>query len=312
MIIFYYGTDDYRLHVELKKMRLLNAGNFIVLDGGNLNAPSELDKALKNDSLFDSKRSVILKDAFVDKKVSQEVAGVIKKNNLVNDGNISLLVIGKGSEKDLSSKHKELWSLLKTKDNVTKAFDALTGAKLARWVEDELLERGCRISSGALGLLIETAGTDSYTLSQEIEKLANFKRTGTVGEYDVNFLVKGNIELNTFNLVDAFAERNKTRAFELLYQSLKSGNDPFMIFGALTYQFRNILMVSDLAARTSTDISAKTGLHPYVIKKSLSQAKSFTSDKLKEIHSKLHLMDISSKSGKIDITLALNQFLLSL
>ena len=82
----------------------------------------------------------------------------------------------------------------------------------------------------------------------------------------------------------------------------------------LVYQFRNLLRVKDLAknAVPYAEIIKKTGLNPYVVKKTYEQCKKYELDELKNEVAELSRLDLAAKNGEIDMTGGLYQFVFSL
>ena len=70
----------------------------------------------------------------------------------------------------------------------------------------------------------------------------------------------------------------------------------------LVYQIRTLLKLKDLLEKKVSyhNLAQKTGLHPYVIKKSSWQLKNFSLDQLKKIYQKLLQIDTRLKTGQID------------
>ncbi|MDP1884481.1 MAG: DNA polymerase III subunit delta, partial [Candidatus Moranbacteria bacterium] len=98
-------------------------------------------------------------------------------------------------------------------------------------------------------------------------------------------------------------------------EHLKKGDDPFYVFSMYVYQFRIILKVADLDGQYHGNdyaIAQASGLHPFVVKKSLSQVRNFPMAKLKEIYQKLSDLDTQIKTGRIDIRVALDKFIVEL
>jgi len=131
---------------------------------------------------------------------------------------------------------------------------------------------------------------------------------------DVELMVGPNISSNIFEIIDAIAEKNQRRALKTLYSNLENGVDPYYIFSMIVYQFRNLLKVKELVknALPYTSIVKKTGLHPYVVKKTFEQCKRFDLEELKRLFNQLARLDIETKSGKIDMTEGLYGFVFSL
>jgi DNA polymerase-3 subunit delta len=68
----------------------------------------------------------------------------------------------------------------------------------------------------------------------------------------------------------------------------------------VNYQFRNVLNIKDLIEKRYSFplISQKSGLHPYVVRKTYYQAQNFSLDNLKKIYQKIFQTDIDVKTGK--------------
>ena len=81
------------------------------------------------------------------------------------------------------------------------------------------------------------------------------------------------------------------------------------------YQFRNLLKIGEYywkGVSNNLDISKKTGIHPFVVQKTLPQLRGFTPSRLKELFCHLQKIDLESKTGKLNINLALDKFLVEL
>jgi DNA polymerase-3 subunit delta len=76
------------------------------------------------------------------------------------------------------------------------------------------------------------------------------------------------------------------------------------------YQFRNLVKVKPLSEKgmPQAEIATKLKMHPFVVRKSLDQARNFSWPKLKSLYNELCEIDFASKSGKTDIALALDKF----
>jgi DNA polymerase III subunit delta len=131
----------------------------------------------------------------------------------------------------------------------------------------------------------------------------------------VELLVKANLAGNIFEMIDALGNKNKKAALKLLHRHLKNGEDPFYIFSMFVYQFRNLLKVADYKENgglAEKEIANASKLHPFVVKKSLNQINNFSLDRLKKVYQKLGNLDLKIKTGKIDIKLALDKFIVEL
>jgi len=341
MIIFLYGRDSYRLKQNLDKIiaeyRKKNSGiGFSVLDFES-NAPTgrkqrieDLINLARTASFFNEKRLIILKNAF---SAGEELAGLIKDWKLAEDKQ-RILVFAENTDKgELAKRGKKLFGLLSAEPNIVKSFEPLEGKRLENWVREEIESAGGKIEPLALKKLISFTATPTtkndppdasnvWRLKQEIDKLINYKlaadynpsRGKSINIADVESLVGPNATLNIFEVVDTLAGKNRPRAITTIYNHLEYGADPYYIFSMIVYQFRNLLRVKSLAqnAVPYADIVKKTGLHPYVARKTYEQCKQFTFNELKQLFTRLAQLDVSAKSGGIDMAEGLYRFTFSL
>jgi DNA polymerase-3 subunit delta len=336
MIIFLYGRDSYRLKQNLDKIaaeyRKKNTGMaFSVLDFAPDASVSprqqlgELTDLIRTVSFFDEKRLIILKNAFL---AGKEIDDLIKEWGLGADKQRILVFAENSEEKELSKKDRKLFNLLSAKPNIAKSFELLAGKQLENWAKKEIESLGGKIEPLALKKLISYVvippakneppdPSSTWRLKQEIDKLANYCRginnKQAISAKEVDLLVAPKINLNIFETIDALANRDKGKTMALLNKHLQAGEDPHHLFSMIVYQFRNLLRVKDLLAEyTPTEgIIKKTGLHPFVVRKTIEQAKKFELEELKRKFTRLADYDIAIKNGGIDVADCLYQIALN-
>jgi len=156
--------------------------------------------------------------------------------------------------------------------------------------------------------LIEYIGNDLWQMSNEIKKLASFKNNKTLRIEDIELLVRSKIETDIFKTIDAIAEKNKKQALNLFHKHLEKGDSPLYLLSMINYQFRNLLIVKDLIEKHKPYdvILKKSGLHPFVVKKSYYQSQRFTFQELKKIFQKIFKADLDIKTGRIQPEIALD------
>ncbi len=324
MIIFLFGEDNFRTHQKILEFK----NKFLQSDksGSGLSAFDFQEKisagkvidVLNLPNLLAPKRLVMVKNIISlgpldDQK---EMLEYLKKNikNLESDKDLIIVFW----EMTTPSKANALNKFLQSKEGIKKQnFEKLSGAKLNQWILKRMMELDleAKISQSALDKLILYVGGDTNVLDKEIQKLVNFSSGKIITDSDVEELVKANLDNNIFATIDALGQNNKKEALKLLHRHLEKGDDPFYIFSMFVYQFRNLLKVADFRERGMNDerqISAKTKLHPYVVKKSLMQIRSLSFPKLKQIYGNLSEMDFQVKTGKMGIEMALDKFIAEL
>lgn len=319
MIIFLYGPDTYRLKqneetvIESYLKKYSSGINLFKFDFVSDASLEKCEDAIKSNSFFDEVKLIVLKGAFVRKTDSGRIEDLIGTYNLTKEKKVVLLFIENEAEKDLVSRNDKLFKLLSGKDSVVRDFKFLQGDKLIKFVKNEFAARRCSIEPRAVAQLISTVGNDSWALVNEINKLCNFKRTGVVTSQDVALLSFKKENLNIFDFVDAVAGKDKTKAYELIYREIEDGRDPYYLLTMIIYSFRSLLTIKDLSGRSlsAEAIAKKSGLHPFVVRKTYQSAKDFDLAELKSAYNRLLSIDTSAKEGAADLIDSLFGFTIS-
>ena len=317
MIIFLYGPDGYRLkqnsRVVLDNYRKKHpSGIFFKFDLSDAGEIIKVEDAVKSGSLFGEVKLIVIKNAFSNKAGAERMEELIRSQNLLNEKDTVLTFIENQEEKELI-KNKKLFNLLIGKENVIRSIGYLNGESLAKWVRSEFALRKCSVEPEAVRELAATAGNDSWVLANEIEKLCNFRMGDMVKKEDVLLLSFKKTDLNIFDFVDAIAGKNKARAYEILFKEIKNGRDPYYLLTMMVYSFRNMLTAKDLADRGMSldEITKKSKLHPFVVRKTCQSVKKFNLTELKGFYGNLLNMDTRSKEGIINLTDSLFGFTLN-
>ena len=96
-------------------------------------------------------------------------------------------------------------------------FDQLTGDRLPRWIAHHATnDLGVRITPAAVELLQAAVGSDLHQLAGELDKLASFVQGGEITEDSVSAIVGVRRGETQADLLDAVADRNASRALELV------------------------------------------------------------------------------------------------
>lgn len=269
---------------------------------------SDFKAAIETVSMFAEKKLIVLKNFFLeDVAGAEKILDLAQRAGAEESKDIVIVFFEAGEP----SKNKKFESLLK-KPNLFQEFKKLEGARLANWAQKEFEKLGAKIEPRALTALIRAAGSDLYRLKNEIDKLAAYKKSIT--EKDVVEMVAPDFHSDIFAVIDAIAKKDKKSALKILNEHIENGESEIYLLTMIVYQFRNLLRVKSLTeGETSPDsIAKKTGLHPFVVKKSLAAARLFSLDELKNIYRKLFDIDLKIKIGEIEPQTALNLFVVEL
>jgi DNA polymerase-3 subunit delta len=193
------------------------------------------------------------------------------------------------------------------------AFTVPRGSQLEDWIARRAKDRGARIASDAVRLLVEAVGENLRLLASEIEKLAtSVEPGGMISAIVVRELTPTVRELRAFDLTDALVRRDRPRALALLHELLASGSAPLQIVGMVAYQTRTLMQVKALAERglRPAQIAQTAGMAPFHVEKTLGLARQFSMAQLEAGHRNLLEVDTALKRSRMTPEMALDLLIL--
>lgn len=304
MLILLHGEDTFRLKEKLREIvQQYQAKHKSGLDLSFFKEDdldfSVVKAALGTISMFSEKKLIILHNIFNDKKFLDDFTAYVKKSKLKNNQEVIAVVCQEGKSSVAS---------LKRQASMSEEFKTLKPAELAAWLRKRVREQQTAISAPAVNRLAAGADRDLWRLNNELNKLICYKTGGVIGLVDVELLVKDKVSANIFALLDAMARKDSRTAVQLLYRHLAQGDDEFYLFTMLIYQMRNLLKLKDLIERKTAfgSLAKRTGLHPFVVKKTVPQLNNFSLEQLKNIYRRLLEIDVGLKTGRMEPRLALS------
>jgi DNA polymerase-3 subunit delta len=305
MIYFIYGPDNYRSKEKLKEIilsykKVHSSGLNLVYFDCSKNNFSDLQNIFKVAGMFAEKKLVILKNLFLSKKFQEDILENVKDLEILKD----IIIIFEEEKVDERLKiFKDLNKNVKCQE-----FDYLTGVGLAKWLSFELSKNNIKMDALACNLLLNFVGNDLWQLSNEVIKLSNYKGNTIITADDIKLLIKPKINNEIFKTIEQLALKNKKQALDLIYKHIENGDHPLYLLSMISYQFRTILILKDLHDKKIPYnlIAKKSGLHPFVVQKTLPLCNKFTFEELKNIYQKIFELDLDIKVGKIDAELAID------
>jgi len=316
MIIFLYGKDLYRAREKLNE--IIDGYKKVHKSGLNLiwiNAKEKDFRDFLNNfkivSMFAEKKLVVLKNVFLNKKFEEDLLEEVK--NFKNSKDIVVVFSaggGPASGGENIDQRNKLFKELK-KEAKSQEFDLLSGVQLRNWIRKEAEKNNAKFDEPAEGALLSAIGNDLWQTANEIKKLADYKRGKIIKKEDVEAMIKPRIETDIFKTIDAIASKNKSQALAFLKKHLEAGDNPLQLLSMFAYQFRNLLVIKELIEKQNQypAIVKKSGLHPFVVKKTFYLCNQFSFDELKKIYRKIFQIDLDIKTGKADPELALELFI---
>lgn len=296
MIFLIYGSDTYRSRLKLREIidqykksskRGLNLKYFI---GKDLDF-KDLQDELRQTSIFKEKKLLILTDVSTNTEFKKKF---IKEGKPFADSENILVFY----QSDKLKKNDALLTFLK-KNGKCQEFEILSGLKLKNWTKRQFVGLRAKINESALDKLILYVGDNLWQMTNEVNKLVNFRNGQEIRSEDVELLVKAKIESNIFKTIEAIASKDKQKALLLLKEHLQEGDTSFYLFSMINFQFRNLLIVKDLLEKGLSPFGA-VNMHPFVVKKSVALCRRFGFLELKKIYLRLSEIDFDIKVGKIE------------
>ena len=321
MYIFLYGADFFRSLEKLNDLKNTyvkknsSGTDLSVLAYGETSTLEPLENIFSAQGLFSNKKLVIIKNSLMKGSIEQqkEILTLLKTDKtLEKDTDTIVIFFEAGSPKKNGALYKFLFKTAKKQE-----FSALEGPTLMNWAisfAKNLLPQAS-FSKSALNLLLAATGSDLHILSNEITKLVNYKNDLMISDEDIALLVKSKVDSTMFETIEALSSGNKSKALQLFHEQITKGEDVFYILSMYTYQIRTLLKIGDFywqGMTSAPQIAQASGVHPYVVQKSLSQVRNLSEQKTKQMLRDLADIDSNAKTGKVDPVLALDTFIVSL
>jgi DNA polymerase-3 subunit delta len=262
-LYLFVGEEEYLQERALKSLiatldeagRFFNYATFFIggdgPQGGKTTAAHAIDNANQL-PMMAARRIVIIRD--FDKIKENELELVLEY--LKNPSPRATVVF---QARSLDQRRKITAALLKTCTVVV--FDPLTDQQAARYAEEYLKRRNCRIEPNALGYLVGLVGTRLNRLVNELDKLATYAGGGMINNAVIEELVPRAREHSSWELWDAIIDRDRRRALRLMERLLDDGNEPLFLLGALAGLYRRMLAAKELMARKAPteEVNKATG-----------------------------------------------------
>ncbi len=333
MIIFLYGEDTFRSRQKLRQIKnkflreIDPSGNSLILLNGEKVSMEKINEMIAATSLLAKKRMVIIENLFANKNedIFTQLYSYLKAKGERQNDNI-LVFWDEVSTKEVKiSKSREILFKFLAKQKYVQEFEPLSNSEATKWAVKEIKARGGKISHQVAQLLTGLLGSSLWQISNEINKLINYKQaqqSGMLGSQreiiieikDVEELVQGNFDENIFALTDAISNKNRSLALNLLDEQSNAGLTEGYLFAMIMRQFRVLLQIREAldSGLTSRKVINFLGFHPFVVQKGIIQVRRFSSQFLKNIINQLVKVDYLIKTGQIDFRTALDLLIIKL
>lgn len=314
MVIYIYGEDSYRSRqylsdqiTKFKTARDPQGYNVAIFDAQKVEPGKILSEILS--SPFLAEKRLIVVENILSISDKDFLGGLIERIEEKKIPESNIVIFWQSEKLSKVKEAKELEAILK-KEKYAQEFEALAGSALSAWISTEVKKRNGKISNQAVSYLAQNTAGDIWFLTSLLDQLVAYTSGEEIGLSQVNLFLDEKVDDNAFNMVDAVVSGNKKQAYKLLQEQRRMGEDNFKIFGLIVWQFRTLLAARslfDISENMSSDAMAKElGIHPFVLKKSLSLVKRYNKKQLNDIYAQLLDLDFKAKTGQADLGLGLD------
>jgi len=183
--------------------------------------------------------------------------------------------------------------------------DRQTPGRLTGWVGRHFTAEGVTASAMVCQEIVEKCGTDMFTLSNEIKKLAFYtlsKDEKAVSLQDIDLVCCVSKESGAFDFTNAILDGNAPRALELLIDMRQRKEKPEIVLAGIIDTLANLYTVKRLieAGKKPMEMSADTGLHEYRVKLYSQSASGKSSKRLQKALTLCSEADQKIKSTSLD------------
>lgn len=230
---------------------------------------AELINALETPSLLGGKRLVVLRDA---KDLRKEQADALAAY-LESPSPDSVFVVLASGRSKLDAAAKRVGAVI--------SLETPKGRKLVGWLRARARERKLKLDDRAGWALIDSVGGDLRELDGALVQLVTGLGEGAaVGVAEVHQAFPRRADERIFAFTDAVGMRRLPEAMTALRRLLEQGDEPLMIFGALSGHVRRLLAARRHAERGAKALSEALGLPSWRAERVGNQARSFREDEL--------------------------------
>lgn len=296
MVFYFYGPNSYAIKRQVDTIRnkyLAKTGDDADLLQVDL-AEVGLGDLLANLAavpMFVSSRLIIASNISLAKPTEQQLDKIIE----FTPESTNLVLIDTKADKR-TAVYKRLSKLKNAKE-----FKRLESYQLVSWAKQEVQLAGVTIDAKNVQYLVSRSGEDQWKLQNDIQKLAS--NGNTITKDLIDDLIAPSLESNAFDLAEALVAKDLKRVLKLYEQLVLDGQADPAILGAITYQYRMIM----LAKINSTDLITAYGASSYSLQKARQISQKIDMTDIKLIYAELREADMAIKSGRLSSHEAMKQ-----
>jgi DNA polymerase III subunit delta len=176
--------------------------------------------------------------------------------------------------------------------------EAPKGRRLVGWIRERVRAHRLRVDDRAGWALLDSVGTGLRELDGALNQLATGLGEGsTVGAAEVRQAFPRLADERIYAFTDAVGDRRLSTAMESLRRLIEQGDEPLVVFGALSAQIRRMLVARGAAEHGTRGVRDALGLPEWRAERLLRQVRSYREEELARALDELARADVDMKSG---------------
>jgi len=297
-LILFFGEEKLLIKEEVAKIKQkivpknLEAINFIPLDGKTV-IEEDILKACNIVPMMSAKKLVVVYDArFFESEKTKQEDYFLNELEIIPDHTYLVFTATK------ADKRRKIFKMIKSK-GIVREFNTPSLKDKALWVQQRIKLYGKSMDLKTAYFIAEYT-EDLYQTDSELRKIAAFlAEKQTVEQNDLSDIFYKSLEGNIFEMMDCIGLKKSTEAVEIINRLLEQGEKGIVILYMISKHVMNLITVKSMQGLSFQEITEKSGLHPFVIRKAIKQSENFTLDELKRSLKLCQDLDMDIKMGKI-------------
>jgi len=184
------------------------------------------------------------------------------------------------------------------------------------WGAAILKRNGLRITADNMSYIISCTGTDMTTIAGELDKIVNFAQGAhpdmdVVTRSDIDAVISVRIEDRIFDMISALVRRDRKKAYALYADLLALERQPMATIVLISREYDRMLKILELSQSGMSEaaIADKLALKPFIVRRTLGNARRYTTKELRDHVAFAVSMDEAIKTGAMKDQTALEMML---
>lgn len=184
------------------------------------------------------------------------------------------------------------------------------------WGASILKRNGLKITADNMGYIIACTGTDMTTIASELDKIVNYALGAhpdmdVVTRSDIDAVICIKVEDRIFDMISALVRRDRKKAYALYADLLALQRQPMGAIVLISREYDRMLKILELSQQGMSEaiIADKLGLKPFIVRKTLGNARRYSVKELREHMAFAVSMDEAVKTGAMKDQTALEMMI---